>query len=115
MSGTGSPDCLRALPPLWGFYEAVAWITGKVGHSLGKNSAHWASLQTGPLALAAVATGESKSKLVLLTTRQANKWKDRLLGPRIVILFRKPAGQEDGGLLSQRTIFSELEFRLLLY
>ena len=44
-----------------------------------------------------------------------NKWRDRLLGPRIVILFRKPADQEDGGLLSQRTIFSELEFRLLLY
>lgn len=60
VSGTSSSDCLRALPPLWGFYEAVAWIMGKVGHSLGKNSAHWASLQTGPLALAAVATGESK-------------------------------------------------------
>lgn len=25
VSGTSSSDCLQALPPLWGFYKAVAW------------------------------------------------------------------------------------------
>ena len=37
-----------------------------------------------------------------------------LLGQGRAILFGKPAGQEDGRLLSQRPTFSKLEFRLLL-
>ena len=44
-----------------------------------------------------------------------SKLRDGLLGQRIVTLFRKPVDQEDGGLVSQRTIFPELEFRLILY
>ena len=54
----------------------------------------------------------TKSKLVLLTTQQANKLRDELLGQGIVILFWKPEDWEDGGLLSQRTILPELKFRL---
>ena len=57
----------------------------------------------------------TKSKLVLLATRQTNKSRGEVLGQGIVTLFGKPADQEDGGLVSQRTIFRELEFRLLLY
>ena len=34
-------------------------------------------------------------------------------GEEILTLFRKPADQEAGGLVSQRTILPELEFRLL--
>ena len=30
------------------------------------------------------------------------------------LLFRKPGDREDGGLVSQRTIFPELEYKLLL-
>lgn len=41
--------------------------------------------------------------------------RDELLGQGIVILFGKPAVQEDGRLMCQRTIFPELEFRLLFY
>ena len=55
------------------------------------------------------------TKLVLLATWQANKSRDKLLGQGIVTLFEKPADQEDDGLVSQRTIFPELEFRPLLY
>ena len=51
-------------------------------------------------------------KLILLATCQANKLKDKLLGQERVILFKKPAKQEDGELASQGTI---LEFRHLLY
>lgn len=40
--------------------------------------------------------------------------RDELLGQGIVILFGKPAVQEDGRLMCQRTIFPELEFRFLL-
>lgn len=38
-----------------------------------------------------------------------------LLGQEIVTLFGKPADQVDGVLVSRRTIFLELEFKLLLY
>ena len=40
---------------------------------------------------------------------------DKLLWQGIVTLFRKPADQEDGGLVPQGTVLPELEFRLLLY
>ena len=39
----------------------------------------------------------TKSKLILLATRQANKSRDKVLGQGIAILFGKPANQEDGG------------------
>ena len=57
----------------------------------------------------------TKSKLVLLAARQASKSRDELLGQGIAILFEIPADREDGGLVSQRTILPELEFRPLLY
>ena len=57
----------------------------------------------------------TESKLVLLAARQANKSRDELLGQGIETSFGKPADWEDGGLVSQRAIFPELEFRLLLY
>ena len=41
-----------------------------------------------------------KSKLVLLAPQQASKSRDKLLGQGIATLFRKPASQEDGGLMS---------------
>ena len=49
-----------------------------------------------------------KSKLILLTAQQANKSRDKSLGQEIRTSFRKSAGQGDGGLASQRTIFPEL-------
>ena len=54
-------------------------------------------------------------KFVLLSTPQANKTTDELLGQGIETLFRKSADQEDGGLMSQRAILPELECKLLLY
>ena len=57
----------------------------------------------------------TQSKVLLLTTWQANKSRDDLLGQGIKALFRKPADWEDGGPVSQRTIFPELDFRFLLY
>ena len=42
----------------------------------------------------------TESKLILLTTQQANKSRDEVLGQGIVTLFRKPADWEDGGLVS---------------
>ena len=57
----------------------------------------------------------TESKLILLAIPQANKSRDELFGQGIVTLFGKPADQEDGGLVSQRTILPELACRLLLY
>lgn len=57
----------------------------------------------------------TESKLLLLATRQANKLRDKVLGQGIRTLFAKPADREDSGLLSQRTVFPELQLRLLLY
>ena len=54
-------------------------------------------------------------KCILLTTQQANKSRDELWRQGRVTLLGKPADREDGGLVSQRTILPELEFRLLLY
>ena len=51
---------------------------------------------------------------MLLATQEAHKLRDELLRQGIVTLFRKLADQEDGGLVSQRTILPKLEFRLLL-
>ena len=50
--------------------------------------------------------------LPCLNGRPINRW---VLGQGIATLFRKPADQGEGRLLSQRTILSELEFSLLLY
>ena len=49
-----------------------------------------------------------QSKLVLLATWQVNNWRDELSGQGTETLFGKPADWEDGGLVSQRTIFFEL-------
>ena len=57
----------------------------------------------------------TKSKLLRLATRQANKSRDKWLGQGRGTLFGKPADREDGGHVSQRTVFPELEFRLLLH
>ena len=42
----------------------------------------------------------TKSKLILLTTCQANKLRHKLLRQGIVTLFRQPVDREDGGLVS---------------
>lgn len=55
----------------------------------------------------------TRSKCVLLTAQQTSKSRDGVLGQGIATLFGKPADGEDDGLVSQRTIFAELEFRLL--
>ena len=57
----------------------------------------------------------TESKLIMLAKLQANNVRNKLLGQRIATLFRKPADQEDGGLVFQRTILPELEFRPLSY
>ena len=49
-----------------------------------------------------------------LNIQKANKMSDELLGQGIVTLFGKQADPEDGGLVSHRTIFPELEFRFLV-
>ena len=56
----------------------------------------------------------TESKLILLAAQQANKLRDELLGQGIVTWFRKPADQEEGGLVSQKIILPELEFMLFL-
>ena len=43
----------------------------------------------------------TESKLTLLATRQANKLGDKLLRQGVTTLFRKPADQENGGLVFQ--------------
>ena len=57
----------------------------------------------------------TKSKFVLLSAQQGNKSRDEVLGQGRTTLFGKAADGEDGGLVSQRTIFPELEFMLLLH
>ena len=50
---------------------------------------------------------------VLLTAWQANKSRDKLLGQRIAILFRRAADQEGGGLVNHLTwVISEASFIL---
>ena len=56
----------------------------------------------------------TESKVLLLTTRQASKSRDEVLGQGIVTLLGKTADGEGRGLVSQRTILPKLEFRLLL-
>ena len=53
--------------------------------------------------------------MFLLTAQQASESRVKALEQGIVISFRKPVDGEDGGLMSQRTILPELEFKLLLY
>lgn len=55
-----------------------------------------------------------ESKIILLDAWQANKSRG-VLGQRTVTLFRKPEDQGIGGLVSQRTILTKIEFRLLSY
>ena len=43
----------------------------------------------------------TKSKLILIFAQLVNKSRDKLLGQGAVTLFRKPADQEDGGLVFQ--------------
>ena len=52
------------------------------------------------------------TRLILLATQHDRKLSDEALGQGTATLFRKPADKEGGGLLSQRTIFPELGFRL---
>ena len=58
---------------------------------------------------------DTESKLILLTKRQVSKLGEELLGQGITTLLGKPADQEDGTLVFQRTIFSRSESGLLLY
>lgn len=58
---------------------------------------------------------DTKPKFSLLTTRQANKGGDDLLGQEIVTLTGKLEDQEDGRLVSQRTILPQSELRLIIY
>lgn len=54
----------------------------------------------------------TESKLVLLTAQQANTLRDEMLRQGVVTLFGKTEDQEDGEVLSQRTVLPELELRL---
>lgn len=49
-----------------------------------------------------------------LNIQKANKLSDVLLGQGIVTFLGKQADLEDGGLVSHRAIFPELEFRFLV-
>ena len=42
----------------------------------------------------------TEPKLILLTAQQNSKWRDVLMSKAVMILFGKPEGQEDGGLVS---------------
>ena len=53
--------------------------------------------------------------MLLLTAQQTSESRVKVLEQGIVLLLRKPADGEDGGLTSQRAILVEIEFRLLLY
>ena len=57
----------------------------------------------------------TESKLIQLAARQANIWRDELLGQGIMTLFRRPADQEGGGLVSQRTILPRFRCQFLLW
>ena len=45
----------------------------------------------------------TESRLALLTARQANIWRDKVLRQGIATLFGKPADREDGGLGSPKS------------
>ena len=62
-----------------------------------------------------VSEGVTESKFILLAAKQVNKSRDELLRQGIVALFGKPADQEDGGLVFQRTALPKLELRLVLH
>ena len=49
----------------------------------------------------------TKSKLILLASWQASKSRDNVLGQGIVTSLGKPADQENGGLVFQRTTLFE--------
>ena len=57
----------------------------------------------------------TESKLILLTIQEADKSRDEVLEQGIMTLFRNPADRKDGGLVSQRTTLTKLEFGFLLY
>ena len=52
-----------------------------------------------------------QSKLPLLTVRQTDKSRDKLLWQGMVTFFGNSADLEDGGLISQITILPKLELR----
>ena len=56
----------------------------------------------------------TESKLILLASREATKLR-RVVGARNCDFTGKPMDQENGGLVSQRTVFPKLEFSLLLH
>ena len=58
-------------------------------------SIHWEGCWLGPV---------TEFKLILLGARQTNKLRDKELGQGKATLFRKPANQEDGRLVFQKTI-----------
>ena len=62
----------------------------------------------------AVSVAHAPCYQVQARTAQAKKPEDKL-GQGIVTLFRKASDQEDGRLVSQTTIFPELELRLFSY
>lgn len=56
----------------------------------------------------------TESKLILLTTQQANKSSDELLGQETVILFGTPANQEDNGQVSPKNL-TQVRMQASLY
>ena len=79
---------LRKFPKI----NAFIWLSLVVSEELG-GTAHFRCAQS-----------VTESKLVLLTAGQANKSRGEVLGQGIATLFGKTTDQEDGGLVSQRTI-----------
>ena len=57
----------------------------------------------------------TQPKLALLPTGKANKSGGGLLGQGITTVTAKLADRADDRLVSQRTVFSQAEFGLLLY
>ena len=58
---------------------------------------------------------DTEPKLALHAIWQADKSREELLEQERVTFFGKPADDEDGRLVSQRTIYPKLESKLLLY
>ena len=52
---------------------------------------------------------------VWLSVQQVNVSREEMFGQKLATSFKKPADWEDGGQVSQRTIFLKLEFRLFWY
>ena len=61
----------------------------------------WMKMEIFPKKSKTVSSSVTESKLVLLTSWQANKLRDELFGQGVVALLRKLADWEEDGLLSQ--------------